>query len=63
MYLREGKEEPLSQCKAAEHLCGDIPTSNKSLFEVGLGWLKDLVLPTASVLQFPTCSPQDISRR
>lgn len=35
------------------HLCRDIPTLNKSLFEVGLGWLKDLVLYTASLLQFP----------
>lgn len=45
------------------HLCRDIAVLNKSLFEAGLGWLKDLVLYTASLLQFPSGSSQDISRR
>lgn len=57
--VAEGEE---GRAKAAVHLCRDIPTLNKSLFEVGLGWLKDLVLYTASLLQFPSGSFQGISR-
>lgn len=41
MWLREEKEKPLSQSKVASHLCRDTPSLNKSLFEVGLVWLKD----------------------
>lgn len=58
--VAEGGE---GRAKVAVYLCRDIPTLNKSLFEVGLGWLKDLVLYTASLLQFPSDSSQDISRR
>lgn len=63
MKLRERKEEPLFQSRVAAHLCRYIPTLNKSLFEVGLGWPKDLVLHTTCVLQFTSCSPQDINRK
>lgn len=58
--VAEGGE---GRAKVAVHLGRDIPTLNKSLFEAGFGWLKDLVLYTASLLQFPSGNSQDISRR